>query len=100
MFQGITGTITLCIFGIFSAKTIGIVYVNPAIKKIRFAYVDFWGQRQNQDLTLEELVSTDEKRMFGTYTVIKTSTPAGSLKLLPYGDITDPGVFFLIFGNQ
>lgn len=99
MFQGITGTCALSIYSLFSTKTIGFVYVNPDLKKIRFSYIDFWGRRNNQDLTLKELVSCDEKKIFDTYTVIKTSTAAGSLKLLRYGNITDPDTFYMIFGD-
>lgn len=99
MFQGITGTISLCIYSVFSAKIIGFVYVNRVLKKIRFSYIDFWGRRKNQDLGLKELVSSDERRLFGTYTAIKTDTPAGELKLLRFGKITNPDVFYTIFGD-
>lgn len=75
------------------------MYVNPVLKQIRLSYIDFWGRRQNQDLTLKELVSSDQKRLLNTYTVVKTTTPAGSLKLLSYGNVIDPGVFHSIFGD-
>lgn len=98
MFEGITGTISLCIYSVFSTKMIGFVYVNPVLKKIRFSYIDFWGQRKNQDLKLEELLSCDEKRLFNTYTVVKTST-VGSLKLVRFGKVTDRDLFYTIFGD-
>lgn len=99
LLAGITGTISLSVYSLFATKVIGFVYVNPVLEKIRFSYIDFWGRRKNQDLTLKELVSSDERRMFDSYVVVRTTTAAGSLKLFRFGNIVDQGVFYALFGD-
>ena len=64
---------------------------------IRLSYVDFWGRRKGLDLRLKELLSTDKKGPFGLYTIVKTSTAAGSFKLCKFGVVTEPIVFNMIF---
>lgn len=96
---GITGTITLSIYSLCSRNVIGFVYVNPVIKNIRFAYIDFWGKRTNHDITLDELLSSDQKGILNTYTVITTSTTVNSLKLLSVGKVVEPVIFSKIFGD-
>lgn len=66
---------------------------------IKFAHIDFWGRRKNLDVSANELITAEQKLMFNTYTVVKTTTPTGSLKLLKHGKILDEEMVFRLFGD-
>lgn len=52
------------------------------------------------DVTLKELVPSDKpKLILNAYTVVKTTTPVGSLKLLKYGTVLDSELFSRLFGD-
>ncbi|KAG4074901.1 hypothetical protein HA402_009326 [Bradysia odoriphaga] len=96
---GVTGTVSLTLYSLLATNVVGFIYVNPVLRKIRFAYIDFWGRRKNLDVSPNELVSSAQKRVLNTYTVVMTTTPTGSLKLLKHGTVLDEEMVFRLFGD-
>lgn len=97
-----TGLSALTMLSLFSAAvkdTIGIIYICPANVNIRFAYLDFWGRRNNYDTTVDNIVVRDGKGIRGLYQLVKLRDGAKTFKLYTrHGLITDFDMYERLFG--
>lgn len=56
MFQGVTGCMTLFGVGYLCKDLVGFVYINEKGDKIKVAYADMWGKRQDVEMLVNDVV--------------------------------------------
>lgn len=86
------------------ANIIGIVYVDASNKNLRFAYLDFWGNRRHLDLKTTDVYQSKEHKRIGPITLFKvkcSGEKTKQFKLLPlHGDVYDNELFSKLFEEK
>lgn len=85
-------------------KAIGFLYISEDNHLVRFAYLDFWGNRVDKDVPLEDIVPfTDASRPLTDFMYKEIEFFSDEkLRLKLYhtkGQITDLGSFIKVFGD-
>ncbi|TMW53634.1 hypothetical protein DOY81_001271, partial [Sarcophaga bullata] len=58
---GLSSWCTLAICSFFVRNLVGIIYINDTGDKLKLAYVDYWGKRQDACIDLNDLIPESEK---------------------------------------
>lgn len=100
---GLSTWCTLAITSLFIKNLIGIIYVNDKGDKIKLAYVDYWGKRQDVCIDLDDIIPESEKAKPSKFDFYQSlclySDDKTKYKLLQrFGSIEDPETFVAIFG--
>uniref|UniRef100_A0A1I8M0S4 Transmembrane protein 186 n=1 Tax=Musca domestica TaxID=7370 RepID=A0A1I8M0S4_MUSDO len=101
---GLTSWMTLSICSMLTKNLVGIMYLNDDNDKLKLAYIDFWGKRNDVVIDLDDLVPENEKKRpskFDWYqTLTLYSNDKVKFKLLQrFGQVEDPEAFVAIFGE-
>lgn len=81
-------------------NTIGIIYVCTKNVSIRFAYLDFWGQRKHYDTTIDNIVESNGKSLFGLCQMVNLRDGKKTFKLATrHGHISDFDLYDKLFGR-
>ncbi|CAH0563683.1 unnamed protein product [Brassicogethes aeneus] len=57
---GISGIITLYSIGYLSQRFVGIIYYDESRKVAKYSYLDFWGNRKNKEIPVEDIIPISE----------------------------------------
>lgn len=101
---GLSSWCTLAICSFFIRNLIGIIYINDTGDKLKLAYVDYWGKRQDAFIDLDDLIPESEKAKPSKFDFYQTlclySDSKIKYKLLQrFGSIEDLQTFVAIFGE-
>ncbi|KAH8299440.1 hypothetical protein KR044_001459, partial [Drosophila immigrans] len=101
---GVSGLITLSLGSYVASNVIGYIYINDQEDRLKLAYVDFWGRRQEAMVDIEDILPDWELKRttrLGFYQPICLRTDKKQrFKLLQrFGVITDPLIFEGLFGQ-
>ncbi|XP_055593494.1 transmembrane protein 186 [Uranotaenia lowii] len=100
---GFTTTATLLLFSYLTNNLIGYVYTDDACNKVKIAYVDKSGKRQNRIYTIDDIVPRTEmsRSLFSFYFPVKNHDNRDQYKLIHrYGQIYDYQAFARVFGRD
>ncbi|XP_061397783.1 transmembrane protein 186 [Musca vetustissima] len=101
---GLTSWMTLSICSLLTKNLVGIIYINDNNDKMKLAYIDFWGNRNDVVIDLDDLMPESEKKRPSKFDFYQTLTLCSNdqvkYKLLQrFGQVEDPETFVAIFGE-
>ncbi|XP_073812491.1 transmembrane protein 186 [Musca autumnalis] len=101
---GLTSWMTLSICSLLTKNLVGIIYINDDNDKLKVAYIDFWGKRNDVVIAVDDLVPESEKQKPSKFDFYQTLTLYSNdrvkFKLLQrFGQVEDPEAFVAIFGE-
>jgi hypothetical protein len=93
--------LTLVLLGVVSKNLVGFLYLNEPKKLLRVSFIDFWGNRKNEDYSLDEVMPFSEinTSKLTLYTPVKFYDTKDSYKLLRTQGILDVSSFRKVFGE-
>lgn len=95
--------VALTVASLVTRNTIGAVYVHKKESdKIRIAFIDFWGRRQDSEFKVEDIVPIYEtKKSISTFTTLKFKNNHTSLKFISTtAVILNSEEFSRVFGDD
>lgn len=101
----VSGLATLSLASFIFKNTVGLVYTNQKTPDlVKFAFIDFWGRRQDVEMKIEDVVPVSElpKEPFDDYfTNLRFLNGHTRLKLFhKAGGISDYEEFVRVFGSN
>lgn len=97
---GVTGSMTLFGLSLLSRNLIGFIYLNPTNTKIKISYLDYWGKRQNIELTTEDVIPSPSTRYsFASRIQTKSRNGKSYTLLRKFGYIIEGEWFDYYFGE-
>lgn len=100
IYAGVSSVSIISLYSAALRNTIGMIYVCPKNKNIRFSYVDFHGKRQNYDTTVDNVIPSDDKTHAWLYQTVKFRSDSRTLKLpAKHGKILDFVLYEKLFGK-
>lgn len=99
--SGITGTLSLFLFGIMPNKLVGFAYISQDDTTVKFSYLDFWGRRKDIEMPISDLMPLTDLPAIPTdplyLTLRRFSTPE-TLKInLKFGMVLEKSKFKVVF---
>jgi len=98
----VSSSITLFIFGALSRNTIGFVYTNETLDKVKLSYLNFWGKRENICLDTNNIIlNTSNSLLSKFYKPVKTVNGNKVYRLFHrHGEVMDVEKFSIVFGDE
>lgn len=93
----------MSIYSALVTNLIGIIYVDGLNENLRFAYLDFMGNRQHLDLKITDVSQPKDHKKISQVTLfnVKSGKETKEFKLLPrYGDVYDKDLFLSLFEKK
>lgn len=103
--MGVSLVTTLCIFSFAFKNTVGFMYTNQHHPdRVKFAYLDFWGNRKEVETKIEDVVPFSElpKRPLDSwFTTLQFNSDHQRMKLFyKLGGVSDVNEFSKVFGIE
>lgn len=90
----------LFIYSALVSNTIGIIYVCSKNENMRFAYLDFWGNRNHYDTTIDNIADPSGENV-RLYQTVRLRDDTKTFKLATrHGNITDFFLYEKLFGRS
>jgi hypothetical protein len=101
LIPGITGSLTLVLLGVVSKNLVGFLYLNESKMLLRVSFINFWGNRKNEDYSLDAVMPFSETNAskLTPYTPIKFYDTEDNYKLLRSQGTLDAPSFRRVFGE-
>lgn len=102
MFSGIWLSAVLYVQGFMFHKTIGLIYLSKDNKTVKIAYLDFWGEKEEEEYPLECVEQFSDLPVTvtsGLFKTIRFDTEKYRLYVRFFGQILDKDRFVTVFGS-
>lgn len=101
---GVTSCLTLALSSLVFKNLVGFIYVNESNDKLKIAFINYWGEREDRIINVNDLIPNWEQKkphkLVFYQLILLHSDPKVKYKLLHrHGAIENPYAFATLFGE-